>query len=397
MSFLHQTDDFLLSDFKKSLKKCLIIDVMSIFSFLFGRKKVPQIEQFPDAVLVFDKDLDLIKYNSYAQRLLNIKEKSDEELKPENLFDCDFNILLNELLEESNICTLKLKNSDIYVEIKASNKEPDEIYFSLRDVTQKHKTVTSFMTEYETSKKINRTKNNLLIKLSNEFLSPLHSITGFSQAMLEGLSGKIDDKQKKYLNVINNNAFDLLDFLNKLIESAKLETNSYEFEPRIFDVINMINDVTEDFKEQNENIKIFTDSSSMEKRMIYTDDNVLKKIVKYMITDLTGTSDYGEISIKLENPQTDEIQTQGFAVDETTQSKNYIHIEITSNNNCPSTPPELSRFEIYPQLEINEKKDVINNLPLYNASLMSKYLKMKLSSKYRGKCGFDIYFNIEKP
>ena len=370
---------------------------MSIFSFLFGRNKLSQIEQFPDAVLVFTKDFELVKYNSYARRLLNLDEKSGEELRPENLFDCDFNILLDELLQENNICTLKLKDSDTFVEIKASNKDSEKVYFSLRDVTQKHKTVTSFMTEYETSKKINRTKNNLLIKLSNELLSPLHSITGFSQAMLEGLSGKIDEKQKKYLNVINNNAYDLLGFLEKLIEGAKLETNSYEFDLRIFDIIDAVNTVSSDFREKNEDIKVFLDSESLEKRMIYTDDNVIKKIITYMISDLIGTSDYGEIFIKLENPQIEEVQKQGLLVDETSQPRNFLHIEIISNNNCPKTLPELSKFEIYPQLEINAKKDVINNLPLYNASLLSKYLKIKLSTKITGKCGFDIYLNTEKP
>ena len=390
-------DDFYYLDFIKKSKKCLIISVMSIFSFLFGRNKFSQLEQIPDAVLVFTKNFELINYNSYAQRLLNLNEKSDEELRPENLFDCDFNILLNELLEESNICTLKLKDSDTFVEIKASNRNPEKIYFSLRDVTQKHKTITSFMTEYETSKKINRTKNNLLIKLSSELLSPLHSITGFSQAMLEGLSGKIDEKQKKYLNVINNNAYELLDFLEKLIEGAKLETNSYEFEPRNFDVIDAVNTVSTEFKEQNENIKIFVDSDFLEKRMIYTDDNVLKKIIKYMVSNLIGTSDYAEISVKLESPQLEEVQKQGIVVDEASQPKNFLHIEITNNKNCPKTPPELSKFEIYPQLEINAKRDVISNLPLYNASLLSKYLKIKLSTKITGKQGFDIYLNIEKP
>ena len=369
---------------------------MSIFSFLFNRNRFSQLEQFPDAVLVFTKNFELSKYNSYANRLLKLDEKSGDELKPENLFDCDFNILLDELLEENNICTLKLKNADIFVEIKASNKDPEQIYFSLRDVTQKHKTVTSFMTEYETSKKINRTKNNLLIKLSNELLSPLHSITGFSQAMLEGLSGKIDEKQTKYLNVINKNANELLDILDKLIEGAKLETNSYSFEPKIFDVIDSTNVVISDVKEQNENIKVLLDSS-VEKRAIYTDENVIKKIIKYMISSLTKDSNYGEISIKLENPETEEIQKQGFVVDETTQPKNFLHIEITSDKNCPKKLPELSQFEIYPQLELNAKKDVINNLPLYNASLLSKYLKIKLSSKTQGKCGFDIYLNVEKP
>ena len=45
--------------------------------------------------------------------------------------------------------------------------------------------------------KIN-TKNVLLTKMSNYLCSPLHSIVGFSQAMLEGLSGEMNDKQTKY-------------------------------------------------------------------------------------------------------------------------------------------------------------------------------------------------------
>ena len=371
---------------------------MSIFSFLFKRKKrIPQLEQFPDAVIVFSKDYELLEYNTYAERLFELEKRNEEELKPSNLFDCDFEILSNELLQENNICTLKIKNSDIFVEIKASQKDPERIYFSMRDVTQKHKTVTSFMTEYETSKKINKTKNNLLIKLSSEMLSPLHSITGFSQAMLEGLSGKIDAKQKKYLNVINKNAFDLLDFLDKLVEGAKLETNSFEFNSKIFDVIEVANNVINEIKEQNQNIKTTTDFSKLEKRMIYTDENVLKKIMSYMIINLTKDRDYGEIEIKMESPDIEEVKKQGFPVDETSQSKSYLHVEIITNEECPKNTNELSKFEIYPQLEINAKREAMNNLPLYNASLMSKYLKIKLSSKTEGNCGFDIFLNVEKP
>lgn len=371
---------------------------MNIFSFLFGIKnKFSQIEQYPEAVIVFSKDYEIKEYNSYAERLLNLSEKTKDELKPENLFDCDFNLLSEELLTENNICTLKLKNSDTFVEIKASNKNSERIYFSMRDVTQKHKTVTSFMTEYETSKKINRTKNNLLIKMSNEMTAPLHSITGFSQAMLEGLSGQIDEKQKKYLTVINKNAFDLMDFIEKLIEGAKLETNSYDFSLKIFDAVDSTNSILNEIKDQNPNIKINTDFSKLEKRAIYTDESSYKKIIQYLITNLTKSSDYGEISITLKSPDLEYVKQQGFVVDEASQPKNFLHVEILSNLDYSKNPNELSKFEIYPQLEINAKREVINNIPLYNASLMGKYLKIKLSSKTENKCGFDILLNTEKP
>ena len=185
-------------------------------------------------------------------------------------------------MQENNICTLKIKNKDIFVEIKAASKD-ENVYFSMRDVTQKHKTVTAFMTEYETSKKINRTKNNLLIKLSNELMAPLHSITGFSQAMLEGLSGKIDEKQRKYPNVINKNAFDLLDFIDKLVEGAKLEANSYEFDPKVFDIIDLLNNTINEIKETNKNIKFSSDFSNLERRAVYTDEDSLKKIVNFFL------------------------------------------------------------------------------------------------------------------
>lgn len=370
---------------------------MSIFSFLTRKSKAIPLNMFPDAVIVFSKNFELKSYNTYAERLLELNDKSKAELNPENLFDCDLDILLKELLDENNICTLRIKNSDIFVEIKASQNKNKDIYFSMRDVTQKHKAVTSFMTEYETAKKINRTKNNLLIKLSNELLSPLHSITGFSQAMLEGLSGKIDPKQKKYLTVINKNAFDLLGFLDKLIEGAKLETNNYEFEMKTFDSIEAINNVIKDIKDQNSNIKIISDFSKVEKRAIYTDETVFKKIIGYMILNLIKDSDYGEIFLNMETPDLESLEKQGFELNENSQSKNFIHVEIISNKDCPKNKDELSVFEIYPQLEINQKREVIDNLPLYNASLLSKYLKIKISAKTEGKYGFDIYMNIEKP
>ena len=371
---------------------------MSIFSLLFNRrKKIPSLEIFPDAVMVFSPDFELLEYNTYADKLFNLKDKKREDLKPENLFDCDFSILSKELLQENNICTLKIKNSDTYLEIKASQRDNNHIYFSMRDVTQKHKTVTAFMLEYETAKKINRTKNNLIIKLSKELMAPLHSITGFSQAMLEGLSGELNNKQTKYLNVINKNALDLLDFMDKLVEGAKLETNTYEFAPKVFDCIDAISNEVRDLRLLNPNMKITTDFSGLERRAVYSDEVVFRKIIQYMVNNITKSADYGEITITAQNPDIEYVKQQGLQADDNSDYRNFLHVRITSNIDTVKPQSELSIFEIYPQLEINAKREVLNNIPLYNASLFSKYLKIKLLTLDEDKAGFDILFNSEKP
>lgn len=370
---------------------------MSILSFLFNRKrKSSSLDMLPDAIMIFSKDFKLLEYNEYANSLLKITEKSALELMPENIFDCDFSILYDELLKKNNICTLKIKNSDIYVEIKASLMKNDKICFSMRDVTQKYKTVSAFMAEYETSKKINRTKNNLLIKLSNELTAPLHSISGFSQAMLEGLSGEINDKQKKYLNVINKNAFELLDLIDKLIEGARLEANDYEFNFKFFDIIDQMNNIISEFKQASPNIKMSSDFSKLYKRTVYCDETVLKKIIQYLLCNITKTNDYGELKINLITPDLDVVKQFGFTVDENSEIKNFLHIEILSNIDFIKQTNDLNMFEIYPQLEINAKREVLNNIPLYNASILSKYLKIKLFAKNDTKAGFDIIFYTEK-
>ena len=61
---------------------------MNLLSFLFKKKKkIPTLEIYPDAVMVFSIDFELLEYNTYADKLFNLKDKSTEEVKPEDLFD----------------------------------------------------------------------------------------------------------------------------------------------------------------------------------------------------------------------------------------------------------------------------------------------------------------------
>ena len=66
--------------------------------------------------------------------------------------------------------------------------------------------------------------------MSNYLCSPLHSVVGLSQAMLEGLSGEINEKQTKYLQIMNENSSELLLFIEKLVEMSQIEADIYKFD-----------------------------------------------------------------------------------------------------------------------------------------------------------------------
>ena len=94
------------------------------------------------------------------------------------------------------------------------------------------------MIEHESSKKVNKDKNTFLVKLSNELKSPVHSISGFSQAMIDGLGGEMSEKQEKYIKIINKNSNELLYLLDKILELSKTESNLVEYDFQIFDIVN---------------------------------------------------------------------------------------------------------------------------------------------------------------
>ena len=53
---------------------------------------------------------------------------------------------------------------------------------------------------------VSEDKNLFLIKLANDFKSPLQSIVGFSQAIADGLGGEISEQQDKYIRIIKKNS-----------------------------------------------------------------------------------------------------------------------------------------------------------------------------------------------
>ena len=101
----------------------------------------------------------------------------------------------------------------------------------------------------ECVKKDDKSKNQFLLKLTNDFKSPLQSIVGFSQAMSDGLGGAMTEQQDKYIKIINKNSSELMYFITKLMELTQTEIEDKSPEYKIFDIISTINTVVK-FNEQ---------------------------------------------------------------------------------------------------------------------------------------------------
>lgn len=87
------------------------------------------------------------------------------------------------------------------------------------------------------AKEAARVKGEFLANVSHELRTPLNAIIGFSDMLLAGMSGPLNEKQTHKLTRLKDNGARLLSLINDLldltrIESGRLETVDKEFSPR---------------------------------------------------------------------------------------------------------------------------------------------------------------------
>ena len=73
------------------------------------------------------------------------------------------------------------------------------------------------------SEAANRAKTDFLNNMSHELRTPLTGILGFSSVLLEGILGKLNEKQRTYIASIAESGEHLLELINDLLDLSKVE------------------------------------------------------------------------------------------------------------------------------------------------------------------------------
>ncbi|MBR1754766.1 hypothetical protein IJ732_08025 [bacterium] len=354
---------------------------MDLKNLLLKNKEIDILANIPDGILVLDEKGCIDKANDKAAALFkydrNLLSKADINDFIEGGFDLVKQTSLNGQSVVGKVKIESAKNS--YFEITSQSVQ-NCFVVSLRDVTQSYKTITNLMIEQKSSKKNNKDKNKFLVKLSNELKSPLQSIVGFSQVMIDGLGGTMSEKQDKYVRIINKNSTEALYLMNKIIELAKTESNMFEYETQIFDVVNTSQVVAKEFEIQakEKNLDWKFDASEITKKSIFSDEGAIKIILKNILEICLNMTDIGSISVKLCHPERDVVLAHNLEVPENEEDYNakvYLMYEITDTSSGYSDVEKEDLFEPYLQLDKPNKKNIVRSIALASVKNLVKHLK----------------------
>ena len=199
------------------------LDNMNLAQIIAERNKTQTIlRNIADGVIVTDPRSRILLLNTYAERWFNISEKEISEHP------------LSELIKEPKLLQLiaeatsrrKSQLPSVEITTKARDEwKPRILQARAARVQQENGELIGIVTvlrDITQQKEIDRMKTELVSMVAHELRSPLTSISGFSELLLDADITR--DQSEEYASIIRNEASRLSELINKFLDISRIES-----------------------------------------------------------------------------------------------------------------------------------------------------------------------------
>ncbi len=147
-----------------------------------------------------------------------------------------------------------------------------------------------------------RLKSQFLANMSHELRTPLNSIIGFTGILLQGMSGKLNDEQKKQLNMVYDSAKHLLELINDILDLSKIEAGKIEIIAVEFEVKELVQAVEKMVLPMMEEKGLTFDIAISDDvpPTVYNDKNRIKQVLINLLSNAIKFTESGKIMVNLE-------------------------------------------------------------------------------------------------
>lgn len=317
----------------EELQKHSIVD-FSVYDMLDGRTREEELAYAYDQIKTKGRYANTIRYRGLDGRefwcqLLSVLDNSDKE-KPRNI------TFLRDVTEEY----------EANQAIERKNNELERVNSDLQKYIESNIQLEQFAHV-----------------ASHDLRAPVITIKGFAKVLSEKASHKLDEKEKGYLDYIRNNAEQMFELVNDLLDYSKI--NSQAINLNTFDVNTLVSNViaTVESQAKEKKVDIVVDPTLPE---IVADEIKIKRVFQNLITNAIKFSDNKKdsfIHIKYQN------------------GKN--HQFTVEDNGIGIKDSDVNIFQPYVQL---------NNKSEYKGTGLGLSICEKIVSQHGGKIFFDSEF-----
>jgi GAF domain-containing protein len=186
-----------------------------------------------------------------------------------------------------------------------------------------------------------RHKSEFLANMSHELRTPLNAIIGFSEVLLQGMFGGLNDKQREYQQDVLSSGRHLLTLINDILDLSKIEAGHVELELGEFSLPEALENGVTMIRERaaRHGIRVQVDVAGVDR--IVADERKVKQIVFNLLSNAVKfTPDGGRVDVSAA-PNNGEVRVavrdNGIGIDQADRERIFEEFQQASRD------PERSR------------------------------------------------------
>jgi len=142
-------------------------------------------------------------------------------------------------------------------------------------------------------------KTIFIASMSHELRSPLTLIIGFTDIILQEVSGEINQEQRRQFTLVKKNASHLLDLISDVLDVNKIESGKAEMVIEEFDLSALSREVKDNFTVVADKKGLALSLESPPTLLLESDRRRTKQILVNLLSNALKFTDRGEIKIKV--------------------------------------------------------------------------------------------------
>lgn len=250
------------------------------------------LQNMNDGVIAFDFYGSLIHANSSAVNLLNLESDKQNFKQIFEMIDVSlsFDDIISsndKLLKEYNIVVGNKCLKLFFAKFDNEKGDSEGVIVVIQDITEQEK--------------LEEMRKDFVANVSHELKTPITSIRGYSETLLEGEVDK--DTEQKFLDVINSEAERMSRIVSELLQLSKMdykETTMNKIEFNISEIVKkLVDHISIETLKKNQEIIFDSYNNGL---MAYADVESIEQVILNVLTNaMRYTNDGGKIQITLED------------------------------------------------------------------------------------------------
>jgi PAS domain S-box-containing protein len=150
-------------------------------------------------------------------------------------------------------------------------------------------------------RQIDKAKTEFVSLASHQLRTPLSAVNWYTEMLLAGDGGELNQKQKKYLDEVYRSNQRMVELVNALLDVASLEVGAFIVEPEKIDICELANNVINEQMPQINQKRIILSFFCTEKTFItQADPKLLRMVIQNILSNsVKYTQEGGEIALSL--------------------------------------------------------------------------------------------------